>query len=248
MGLINNHVCDVCGEKVPSLFKVKIIDGIICRTCIRISTSCDVKTIEEVKHGWEINDQRLEKFAPTQILKQQFTKRVTSIDYDNKLFTIEFVTKPNVFTKKQNCGIKPIVYAFNEVSNYRVEKEPGQTVTKKKHGIARAVVGGAVAGKTGAVVGATTASEKTMQLPGTTVLSIDFMMSCGPNSCVIFGALPIGLLGFLDKCIAESKSNESENTTVSSSADELLKLKSLLDNGILTQEEFEAEKAKILNR
>ena len=34
--------------------------------------------------------------------------------------------------------------------------------------------------------------------------------------------------------------------TVNSSADELIKLKSLLDSGILTKEEFEAEKQKIL--
>jgi predicted Zn-dependent peptidase len=45
--------------------------------------------------------------------------------------------------------------------------------------------------------------------------------------------------------------NESSGKTVIqnqvSAADEILKLKSLLDSGILTQEEFDAKKKQLLN-
>lgn len=43
----------------------------------------------------------------------------------------------------------------------------------------------------------------------------------------------------------KDKNNSSDNFSV---ADELLKLKNLLDLGILTEEEFEKEKYKLLNK
>ncbi|WP_291582438.1 SHOCT domain-containing protein [Clostridium sp. UBA6640] len=44
------------------------------------------------------------------------------------------------------------------------------------------------------------------------------------------------------------ESQQESRTTIVSTADELIKLKGLLDEGILTQEEFMAEKNKILSK
>ncbi|MFC6176948.1 SHOCT domain-containing protein [Companilactobacillus huachuanensis] len=42
-------------------------------------------------------------------------------------------------------------------------------------------------------------------------------------------------------------SKSSDNQPVSSTVDELLKIKQLLDVGVLTEEEFQKQKIKILN-
>jgi len=59
--------------------------------------------------------------------------------------------------------------------------------------------------------------------------------------------LTIGLLiGFFVKKLL-STIEEGKRDQETSSADEIIKLKSLLDNGVITQEEFEAKKKELLN-
>lgn len=52
----------------------------------------------------------------------------------------------------------------------------------------------------------------------------------------------------IEKLITETNSTENETNVSGSVADEILKLKSLLDAGILTEEEFLQEKSRLLNR
>lgn len=58
--------------------------------------------------------------------------------------------------------------------------------------------------------------------------------------------VPVGLDTFLDFCLLNKATNNSESTV--NVADELLKFKQLLDAGVITQEEFDAQKQKLLNR
>ena len=62
---------------------------------------------------------------------------------------------------------------------------------------------------------------------------------------IIITKLPVGLDTFLDFCLLNKSENNTEVTT--SVADELLKYKQLLDAGAITQEEFDAQKQKLLN-
>ena len=48
--------------------------------------------------------------------------------------------------------------------------------------------------------------------------------------------------------INSSRNNSQEEISISDNYAKLKELKELLDNGILTQEEFDAEKKKILNK
>lgn len=57
--------------------------------------------------------------------------------------------------------------------------------------------------------------------------------------------IPIGLDTFLDFCVLNK---EQISTQEVSPADELLKFKQLLDAGAITQEEFDIQKQKLLNR
>ncbi len=51
---------------------------------------------------------------------------------------------------------------------------------------------------------------------------------------------------YIENCISEKKSSEKETANSISAADEILKLKQLLDMGIITAEEFEAKKKQLL--
>lgn len=57
---------------------------------------------------------------------------------------------------------------------------------------------------------------------------------------------PLGLDSFLDSCLLSNASKASEPTL--NVADELLKFKQLLDAGLITQAEFDAQKQKLLNQ
>ena len=52
----------------------------------------------------------------------------------------------------------------------------------------------------------------------------------------------------INQLVSDYKSGNTEKQSqMSSVADEILKFKNLLDNGIITQEEFEAKKKQLLN-
>lgn len=55
------------------------------------------------------------------------------------------------------------------------------------------------------------------------------------------------ILNDLKKGVGEQDSTQASEAKMSSTADEILKFKSLLDQGIITQEEFEEQKKKLLN-
>ncbi len=97
------------------------------------------------------------------------TRRLHSIVIDeaNKLFYEDY----------GNPNVKPQVYKFSEVLNYSLSKTEGTVATSttvKKGGVGRAVVGGALFGAAGAVVGANTAKQQTTTkfTPGMETLSV----------------------------------------------------------------------------
>lgn len=137
--------------------------------------------------------------------------------------------------------------------------ENGETVMKG--GVGRAIVGGALFGAVGAVVGANTRKSRQMvnslyiRITTRTVgmLRICFFMSPTPTDSFTYR---------VDKDLAEkiitqleiiSDSNKrasgiNNDSPELSVADELLKLKQLMDMGVLTKEEFEEQKKKLLNK
>lgn len=137
--------------------------------------------------------------------------------------------------------------------------EDNETVLKG--GVGRAVVGGALFGGVGAVVGATTRKSKRIvnslyiriSTRSVGMLKIVFIRCETPMDSFTYRVSK----DFADKIIsqletiADSNKNNAPGTGNNNSAfvaDELLKLKQLLDMGVLTKEEFESQKKKILNR
>lgn len=157
-----------------------------------------------------------------------------TIDSTNQLFIFGDISKMK-FT--------PIFYAFNEVDGYEFEIVGQKTVTKKKGGLTRALVGGAIAGPVGALVGSVTAKEETKTTGGKSILKVNFITYSGKNQRICSNA-PTGFTNFLDDCMAIEAITQPTN--ISSSADEIIKFKELLDKGIITLEEFDAKKKQLL--
>lgn len=154
--------------------------------------------------------------------------------------------------------IHPKIYTFDDIVEYEL-LEDGDTVTKG--GLGRAIVGGALVGGVGAVVGGVTGKKKTKSVINNLRIKITVNDTSNPSIYINLINTPTKANSFLYKMAYESaqeilsmfsiitQNNENQQekiTNTASVADELIKLKSLLDDGILTEEEFIAEKNKIL--
>lgn len=122
--------------------------------------------------------------------------------------------------------------------------------TTKKNSIPRAIVGGVVAGGSGAIVGGMSTKENHKTTTRTiSTYYIDFYTKNSKLPYVTISGLEEQLrkwysfiMLFVD--IDQKKSVKEEYSV----ADEILKLKELLDNQIITDSEFNAEKRKVLKK
>ena len=227
-------ICPICGNKIPFMTKTKVVDGNICALCANIAASHKTMRLAEIKALWQENQSRYSRFRQTTSLSSMGEQTVV-IDAEHKMFYIAW---------KRAIGVLvPQVYLFSEVEEYSCERLGGKTVTKKKGGLGRAVVGSALFGGTGAIVGAVTAKEETKTVGGRDAVKVTLATKAGKKVETVFP--PSGFVEFLDRCMEESEEDTSQ-TGPALVADELVKLKALLDQGILTDEEFSAQKAKLL--
>lgn len=172
------------------------------------------------------------------------------VNFSNQRFYYagEFINKPD-------C-----VFPFDSVIKFEVNTQTYEvTVGKKGHPIARAVVGNTLFGKTGAVVGALTAKDTRHKetRDGRQCVAIYHKDANDPNKiyrrtcyCDTDEAV-VKLEDCLKRafeCVEEEKQKENINKQAKNINDysELVQLKELLDNGILTQEEFDMKKKQIL--
>lgn len=154
----------------------------------------------------------------------------------------------------------PRVIDFKEVLSYQINRN-GHT-EKKHHGITRAVVGGALAGGVGAIVGATTGGKNNDYVDH---LGVIINLRDGSNDEIVIHSLGKEKANSFSAKMDESdlkslisdieagmaavadESNNLSDSTVHDTADEIAKFKKLADEGTITQAEFEAKKKQLLN-
>lgn len=150
------------------------------------------------------------------------------------------------------------LYYFKDITGYKPTIE-GREV-KKHHGIARAATGGILFGGAGAIVGAMTGGKR---FDVVSKISITVFLSNGDT----FGATMLSdekkadslmvkgaqqqldqWCNLLDRIINDNQIQPSQQNTSAqlSDADEIRKYKSLLDDGIISQEEFDKKKNELL--
>lgn len=231
------NTCSVCGQKFHIERKEK--DRKVCDFCAALSPQGASDTVDNISRYYQTMCQRGKTFNTTKKLKA-IMGRTVYIDEKNQLFYVE-----------NNKIPFQIIYRFDEIVSYSKEVVGQKEVTKTKGGFGRAVAGGLIAGPAGAIIGASTAKQETTLTGGTAILTVKTVLFDGDRGFCLT-SIPYGFELFLDNCIKlhnekiSKEANNSETTTISA-ADELLKFKQLLDAGVITQEEFDAQKQKLLN-
>jgi hypothetical protein len=179
---------------------------------------------------------------------------VSAVGFDKNNKKICFVNEGKVNVVK--------MYSFNDIMESEIVID-GNTIVKTSatSAIGRAVVGGVLTGGVGAVIGGVTGKKSHNEV----VKKIDLKI------CVNDSSNPFYKIRFLDtECkkgdyiyndgyekaekwhgiistfIKQSELKESKKESVSTDINDLLKLKELLDAGLLTNEEFTEQKKKLL--
>ena len=232
------EICPITGKKL-GLLKVKLEDG------------------------YYVNQMMLLKYFPTTPAKkvslQMLKDRISEIEAftpTKKVGDFLQIDQPN---KKIKLHRDMSILNYEDLTDVEL-LEDGNTISKK--GIGRAVAGGVLLGGVGALVGAATGSSKGKST--STMLSIKITTNDinNPTRYINFISTETKKSGFIYKtayasaqeCISilnlildevESEPLQPNNPT-DSVVDEIRKFKSLLDDGIITQEEFDAKKKELL--
>jgi len=163
--------CDICGEKLHGSLFTQLTDGKICPMCARICNNSGFVSINEIKQAWNENNHRISQFKESRVVSSMLCGSIF-IDFEHQWAYVSG-------SKKQK--VKPIIFHFSEIEQYSIQQFGAKTITKTKTkgGIGRAIVGGAIAGPVGAIVGATTANSEseTKTVGGTPILELELNLN-----------------------------------------------------------------------
>lgn len=225
--------CSVCGEKIGIFDRELCSDGFICKRCrfLFSDLGMDYKTVpvDKLKADWKFFDDRRECAKGFENLQEP----ETMVAYANRAQRLMTV-----------AGI-PGWFTFDELVDYTVEVEE-KVITETKGGVTRAIAGGIVAGPVGAVVGSSTAKKvsRTEESKPKMSFIVEYPMGRFQSPVYTYSCKVRELCEEIFKERAETKKVPD---TLSSIADELMKFKKLLDVGAITEDEYNAEKERLLN-
>lgn len=263
---IINRTCDSCGRKIGLVENAPVTKDKkqICTNCVEdVFSEYNTKAMMWVgKHTFEEFDKAHVKSISTNLTKLTDQEREKGllqingariINFDNAYFDPD---NKEALLKSNDDLFK---FRYADIISYKpVERGHSE---KKHHGIARAVAGDFIAGGAGAIVGAVTGGKNFAYIDE---LGADISLSQGNSVTIRFIKKPTKqgadtqesykqcstLCALLDSVIAENNNCiASENQNIQNNndmSDQLRKLKSLADDGILTQEEFDAKKKQML--
>ena len=247
MGLFggNKEACSICGGQKGVK---QIADGYVCKDCIAKCGVCLItlswkdiflKRVKDAINDNEINQQRSRIFHQTKVIEKELL-----IDEQNRLW------------KLKSYG--NLYFTYGDIINYECQKNGIGVLSV---GVGSALVGGLLFGGVGAILGGLSGSKKKEEINEFKIIvnlynnsyhqlsinllptgkvksdSIIFKSYCEKAEKIMLG---LSNMGGLEKSI------EGGNNAEMSPADEILKYKSLLDAGAITQEEYEAKKRQLL--
>lgn len=247
--------CANCSNKIGILTgKMQLNDKqFICQKCFSNAgfSSNSINDIQSLKN------MSLEQFKDLYNEK----KDLSALPQKERFHTTSYYGDLELDENKQQFRLRGVVYKFNQLSNYELI-ENGSSVTSGGLGIGRAVVGGVIAGPVGAIIGGVTKQKKHTDMIENLTILVSFK-NAQPNTQILTyinkkqeknQSYEKALLkaretlsGF-DTIVASMANNGSSAAMKNelSSADEIRKFKELLEEGIITQEEFDAKKQELL--
>lgn len=244
MGLFGKkEICSICNGSEGSK---KLQDGYICKNCMQKCVpfitamswnGISVERVRKALRASERNQQLQEKFCPTKKIGKYI-----SFDENNQLWA---------------SGIFDIIFRYDEIISFEL-LEDGDVVSKG--GLGNAVVGGMLFGGVGAIVGGVTGKKKSKMEVRELALKIVTRNEMCPQVFINFlttGPIKSGSLVYngykasaqqiiTQLTVIMDNLQRKEETRAYIGADEIMKYKKLYDEGILSQEEFEAKKKQIL--
>ena len=237
--------CAVCGGKASIVTgRVEMLDGFVCRSCLEKSLwisdpNCRTSKDFHARFKYLEDSKKLfDTFNPTTNIPDFF-----QIDVNNRLFKIG---------KSSEC------FLFDELINYELI-EDGESVVRG--GLGRAVVGGLAFGGVGAIVGGVTGGKKSksiitnMYIRGSLINPWikDFKINIIDTEIKKNGWIYKNLKEMTEKIISaleiiinQQKQPKPDNIQISIT-EEIRKFKQLLDEDIITQEDYEIKKNQLLN-
>jgi hypothetical protein len=262
--------CSVCGKDTTAKEnkKHKISGGAICHECFLSAgyvskQVCFADTVESIKL----------KIGSRQGVQQELKQYTFNVKIDG--LWIDLINRKWVFKfwKYAPLALLPTesedfseVYSFDEVLDVSLDLDEESVGQVKIGGIGRAIVGGLVFGGVGAIVGAQTGGSKITYKETLKQAELKLYLEGNPTRIIHMplyfikekkrktmygGKLESGELMLLEfKKMIESASSEtiiSEVVSPSNVSEEIRKYKSLLDDGIITQEEFDQKKKQLLD-
>lgn len=247
--------CSVCNKEI-GLNRYQIANKEwICKECFKecgfnLATPIKKMTLEDIHRAMDNKKARLEELNSFNATKKIGTHM--EIDEDQKKWLIP----DGMFGGKKN----PNIYNFNDIADFEL-LEDGESIAKG--GLGRAVAGGILFGGVGAIVGGVTGGKKsksictslkikiTLNNISKPVVYIDFIKASTKKDSIIYKSM----FKSAQECLSvlqlisnngQEVPQENNATSAISEADEILKFKNLLDNGIITQDEFDAKKKQLL--
>lgn len=248
--------CLVCGMSLGFFAdKFPTEDGIICTDCclkagLNPNYRRELYTLATIKERIAIRERNrrlINNFKPTS------TFDMISFDDNMRAFII---------TKRFTLNGKiQDLYFYDQVVDFELLEDG---TTKVKGGLGRAAIGGLLFGGVGAIVGGITGGKKTESVCDSLQIKITLRNSINQTVYLDFINCTTKTSSFSYK-VAYSTAQDAMSALqlaidmvdnapaeqpviqqVFSGADEILKYKGLLDEGIITEEEFNAKKAQIL--
>ncbi len=239
------ETCCICNQNEGDK---KISDGAVCKNCISKCgpflltlswKNIPADRIRQAITANELNAKNLSIFHST----NKFDKYI-DLDENNKLW-------------KSPHFSPTLVFSYNDIVSYEL-LENGEAITKGSFGAA--LVGAALLGKTGAIIGSNIGSKKTKQEINEYRIKIVTRNLCYPEIYINFlttgsvksnSILYKTYVGYAQRvlsllAIITDTTSNSRNTSALDTVEEIRKYKELLDEGIITQEEFNTKKEQLL--
>jgi len=240
-------ICGVCGSETgtPDSKKHKAADGIICHKCFLKAgytpgMMCFADSIEALKNTIEARAKAEEDFKNAKEGVKNFTPtrtvgNVLHINDDTRQWYVD-------------DGLHlAYVRNFDDLLESWINVSRNETTsTTSGSGVGRAIAGGVIAGPTGAIVGAVTKKDKTSTTVSE-IVTITYRVKDVEMNQTIFD-ISSGQAENIKREFDKMMGTYDTPVIVqeSSSADELRKFKQLLDDGTITQDEFNAKKKQLL--
>lgn len=247
-------VCSICDQKV-GLNRYGIAEKKwICPSCfkkakLKMSSPIGTMTADTIASMIERNEnnaEELEKFNPTK-------KIGTYVEFDDN--QKKWLVLSSILGKRN----KSTVYNYDEIIDFEL-LEDGESIASG--GLGRALVGGVLFGGAGAVVGGVTGKKKSKGVCTSLKIKVTIDDFNNPAVYITFFEQKLKKDGIIYKSaikdaqeclstfqlICDRREKLQNNDEVTSSvADEIRKFKSLLDDRIITEEEFNKKKQELLS-